>query len=293
MAENGSVPPQAEAPLHAVVIPLFGGDQIDAELQVYLADLVAAGLLVVLVDNNPEGALHRGRVPPGCQWVPNHNRGGIAGGLNRGVAWARAAGADVLTLLDQDSRIAADQMARLREPLERQPRRRLVVGPGIWDAQRRKRHGRWRPSAAGLDATRLLISSGTTFRSDDWPELGTMHEDLWIDFVDHAWCFRAQARGFSLVQYPAVMLHQQFGAVHPHFLCRRLGLQLYSPERHYFVLRNLRWLCHQSSVPMDLKIKEAVKMLVKPWLWLLFEPNRRANLRAIVRGLQAPLPGPY
>jgi rhamnosyltransferase len=293
MAGSVSVLSLAEATLHAVVIPLFGADGLSTELEAYLRDLVAAGLLVVLVDNNPEGALRPGRVPAGCHWVANHNRGGIAGGLNRGVAWARAAGAHVLTLLDQDSRIAADQMAQLREPLERQPQRRLVVGPGIWDAQRRQRHGRWRPSADGLDATRLLISSGTTFRSDDWPELGTMHEDLWIDFVDHAWCFRAQARGFCLAQHPAVLLYQQFGSVHPHPLCRWLGMRLYSPERHYFALRNLRWLCRQPSVPLDLKIKEVLKMLLKPWLWLLFEPSRRANLKAVVRGLQAPLPGPY
>jgi rhamnosyltransferase len=167
------------------------------------------------------------------------------------------------------------------------------VGPGIWDVQRRQRHGRWRRSADGLDSTRLLISSGTTFRSDDWPELGTMHEDLWIDFVDHAWCFRAQVRGFFLVQHPAVKLYQQFGSVHPYSLCRWLGMQFYSPERHYFALRNLRWLCRQPFVPLDLKSKEVLKMLLKPWLWLLFEPDRCANLKAIVRGLKAPLPGPY
>ena len=31
-------------------------------------------------------------------------------------------------------------------------------------------------------------------------------------------------------------------------------------------------------------------MLFKPWLWLLFEPQRRANAKAIVAALLAPLP---
>ncbi len=31
-------------------------------------------------------------------------------------------------------------------------------------------------------------------------------------------------------------------------------------------------------------------MLFKPWLWLLCEPQRRANLGAIRRGLCDPLP---
>jgi non-ribosomal peptide synthetase component F len=46
-------------------------------------------------------------------------------------------------------------------------------------------------------------------------------------------------------------------------------------------------------VPLDLKLKELLKMLFKPWLWLLLEPKREANLKAIVRGLLAPLPGRY
>lgn len=275
------------------MIPLFGSGCFSPELQVYVHELVGAGLAVVLVDNNPDPVLPPGWAAPGCQALANHNRGGIAGGLNRGIERALQVGARFVTLLDQDSRIAAVEVARLREPLQRQPQARLVVGPSIWDVQRGERHGRWLPRADGLDATRLLISSGTTFRADDWPQLGGLPEELSIDFVDHAWCFRAQARGFSLVQHPAVRLHQQFGAVHPHPLCRRLGMQLYSPERHYTALRNLRWLCLQPSVPLDLKVKELLKMALKPWLWLVCEPDRRANLRAILRGLQAPLPGPY
>jgi len=278
---------------HVVVIPLFGRNCFSVELQAYLSDLVAAGLSVVLVDNNPQLVCPYRLPPPGCQWLSNHNLGGIAGGLNRGVERALQKGARFLTLLDQDSRIAAAQVARLREPLERNHQGRFVVGPSIWDIQSGERHGRWSPRPDGLDATRLLISSGTTFRADDWPKLGTFHEGMGIDFVDHAWCFRAQARGFTLVQHPQVRLYQQFGAVHPHPLCRVLGMQLYSPARHHTSLRNLRWLCRQPSVPIDLKVKEVLKMVLKPWLWLLFEPQRRANLVAILEGLRDPLPGPY
>ena len=278
---------------HAVVIPLYGEDSFVPPFLAYLHELINSGLMVVLVDNNPEGLLGTELVPAGCQLLANRNRGGIAGGLNRGVAWARQAGARFLTLLDQDSRIPAEQMVLLREPLEREPLRPLVVGPSIWDAQRGRRHGRFNRTGGHLDATRLLISSGTTFRSDDWPLLGALHEDLCIDFVDHAWCFRAQTRGFELGQHAAVVLQQQFGTVHPNPVCRLLGLQLYSPERHYYGLRNLRWLSRQPYVPLDLKLKEWLKMLLKPWLWLLCEPHRKDNLRAIARALVAPLPGPY
>ena len=68
-------------------------------------------------------------------------------------------------------------------------------------------------------------------------------------------------------------------------------MELYSPSRHYYQLRNLRWLLHQAEVPLDLRWKELIKMLLKPWLWLLCEPRRRENLKSILAALRAPLPG--
>ena len=48
-----------------------------------------------------------------------------------------------------------------------------------------------------------------------------------VDFVDHTWCFRAQARqGFRLLQHPEVQLVQRFGRTHPNPLCRWLGMEL-------------------------------------------------------------------
>ena len=290
MEGNGLVL-QAEHRNHAVVIPLFGG--VSDDLEAYLHDLVDCGLFVVLVDNNPQQLMYRGSSLVNTELVFNGNRGGIAGGLNRGIECALAAGSTWITLLDQDSRIEAEQIMLLVSAWDVYPGQQLMVGPSIWDEQRQERHGRWEESVDGFDTTRLLISSGTTFRSSDWPQLGAMHEGLFIDFVDHAWCFRAQARGFQLLQHAFVRLRQQFGAKHPNALCRFWGMQFYSPERHFYALRNLRWLCLQPYVPLDLKVKELLKMLIKPLLWLMFEPRRLANLNAILSGLMAPLPGAY
>ena len=276
---------------HAVVMPLFGG--VSDDLEGFLQELSDFGLFVVLVDNNPQSPMSPVKPPGQAELVVNGNRGGIAGGLNCGIESAIAAGASWITLLDQDSRIEAEEIVLLSGALNDYPGQKFVVGPSIWDEQRKERHGRWRAFMDGLDATRLLITSGTTFRSSDCSQLGLMHEDLFIDFVDHAWCFRAQARGFQLLQHRLVTLRQQFGAEHPNGFCRRFGMQLYSPERHFYGLRNLRWLCLQSYIPLDLKIKELLKMLVKPWLWLAFEPRRPENFKAIVAGLFASLPARY
>jgi rhamnosyltransferase len=225
--------------------------------------------------------------------VLNFNRGGVAGGFNRGVEEALLHGAEWITLLDQDSRIGAEGLAGLVGLLRSAPASRIVVGPTVWDERRQVRHGRVWSDDAIESPTRLLISSGTTFRASEWISLGTFNEDLCIDFVDHAWCFRAQSRGFRLVQHSRILLSQEFGKRHPSQFCHALGMQLYTPTRHFFSIRNLRWLSLQPYVPLDLKLKELIKMAFKPWIWILFEPRRRENLAAILRGLVAPLPSSH
>ena len=279
---------------HAVVVPLYG--EVPRDLQDWVQALQDAGLKVVLVQNNPGHlsnlpvAFHRSEQGPSL--IDNQNVGGVAGGFNRGVDAAIAGGADWITLLDQDSRLPPVDLHRLREPWEQLTQPSLLVGPLIWDGRRECLHAM--ASATKLQKyllTRLLISSGTTFRAADWPRLGPMAEWLVVDFVDHTWCFRAQARqGFRLLQHPEVQLVQRFGRTHPNPLCRWLGMELYTPSRHYYQLRNLRWLLKQAEVPLDLRCKELFKMLLKPWLWLLCEPRRRENFNTIVAALQAPLP---
>ena len=281
---------------HGVVIPLYGVCPPDLGEQV--SSYAKAGLVVVLVQNNSDDntslpSMLRVLVDsePGVIYVHNSNLGGIAGGFNRGIERIIAEGVQWVTLLDQDSRLASSALIRLREPWADYSGQQIMVGPVIWDGRRHQIHGRRRQSSKkGYLQTRLLISSGTTFSAGDWPFLGPMMEWLVVDFVDHLWIFQSQARGFSLLQHPDVVLVQSFGQRHPHPLCHLLGMELYSPMRHYYSIRNLRFLLLNQDVPLDLRFKELLKMLFKPWLWLIFEPQKKKNLHAILMALSAPLP---
>lgn len=274
---------------HAIVIPLFG--QIPNDLPHYLTRLREAGLDPLIVDNRmePDTPGVSSGIAIGST-LRNRNRGGIAGALNRGVSAAIERGAQWITILDQDSRVDPNGISRLLEPLVACPAERLVVGPTVWDAQRNRAHDKAGGNEATFVPTRLLISSGTTFHASQWDGLGPFHEGLFIDYVDHYWSFRAQQRGYQLLRHSGVVLQQQFGQPHPSVVCRLLGMQLYSPMRHFYSLRNLRWLVLQTCVPIDLKAKELLKMMIKPWCWLLFEQQRAENLRAIVRALTEAVP---
>lgn len=265
----------------AVVVALYGPspDGLWMRLRAY----GEAGLQVVAVNNNAAGA-----APPleplQLIWLNNSNSGGLAGGLNRGVAEALRLGCSTITLLDQDSELDAEAVLTL----QRQVRGRddQVVGPAIWDLERTHWHTReLRP--------RMLISSGTSFSTTAWQQVGPYHDWMEIDFIDHEWCSRARQRGLALRVLPEVRLAQQFGQRHPNPLAHRLGLQLYSPYRRAIALRNLRWLVWQGYIPLDIRLKETVKMLLKPWCWLALESDRLGTLRSLRAGLLAPLGKPF
>ncbi len=168
--------------------------------------------------------------------------------------------------------------------------RRLLIGPCIWDADRRCWHSpRQRSADSNSTKTTLLITSGTTFCASNWPLLGRFDEAMQIDYIDHDWCFRAATKGFSLHQVHDCILSQHFGEPHPNALCDLLGMQLYTPYRHFTALRNLRLLLRRPYIPISIKIKEVIKMLLKLPAWLLFEPQRAANLHSIYTAVTCPL----
>ena len=252
---------------HALIVPLYG--EITTECINRLKQMREKGYEVIVVNNNPVGYSIEGIIA--TKVVPHHNLHGLAGGFNAGVSQALADGADCVTLLDQDSIISSESLIKLARGCGQ----KLVVGPRIIDRNRNTEH-----TSANRKA-RMLISSGTTFTPDTWKRVGKFREWMEIDYIDHDWCGRARSAGINLEVVEDAVLFQTFGCRHPNILAHILGLQLYSPYRRSIAMRNLRWLVLQHCVPLDVRLKEVVKMLMKPWIWLILEPRRRRCLGVI------------
>ena len=105
---------------HAVVIPLYG--DLPNDWSSWTTSLVDEGFLVVLVENNSElqadsldSQIHSSHLKEhsGLHILYNKNKGGVAGGFNRGVHYAIGMGIQWVTLLDQDSRLSPVLIRRL------------------------------------------------------------------------------------------------------------------------------------------------------------------------------------
>ena len=264
---------------HALVVPLYG------ELQTECLDRFKFWLKqkfwVVVVNNNPVDWPLEG--VSASIVVGHHNQEGLAGGFNSGVNQAIADGAEFITLLDQDSIISSESLLLLSKRCNPN----LIVGPRIFDVDRGSEHTR------AHQRIRMLISSGTTFHSDTWKRVGPFQGWMEIDYIDHEWSSRARRCGIDLAVDEKARLVQTFGSRHPNRLAHHLGLQLYSPYRRAVSIRNLRWLLCQEFIPWDVRLKEFIKMLLKPFIWLILEPSRRRCLAVIWIGLTARLYKPF
>ena len=264
---------------HAIVVPLYG--ELQTECLERFKYWVEQEFWVVVVNNNPVDWPIEGVCASSV--VGHHNQEGLAGGFNSGVNKAIADGAEFITLLDQDSIISSESLLLLSERCNPN----LIVGPRIIDGDR------GREQTNTNHRIRMLISSGTTFHADAWKKIGQFKGWMEIDYIDHEWSSRARKYGFDLVLEKNAKLIQTFGIRHPNPLAHHLGLQLYSPYRRAVSIRNLRWLIRQEFIPWDIRIKEFIKMLLKPFIWLILEPGRQRCLAVVWIGLTARLDRPF
>jgi len=263
--------------VHWLLIPVYGLPNAVC-MQRWL-DWKLHGFNLILIDNNPSHVLELPEpLKSSILIVRNHNLHRLAGGINRGMATPEARRAEAITILDQDSSIKFESLDHLRVNLL--DSQNTIWGPMVYDLDRRILH-----AAPGLRADWFLMTSGTTLRHQDWTRVGPYNKRMEIDYLDHEWSARAAALGYQLKCSDDAILLQAFGEEHPNPYCRRLGMHLYSPVRHEASLRNLLWLLRDPRLPGSFKLKESAKMLLKPVFWLLFEPQRSENAKAILAGL--------
>lgn len=127
-------------------------------------------------------------------------------------------------------------------------------------------------------------TSGTLIPKDAWLKIGPMLDDLFIDGIDHEWCFRACSLHFNvIVSTEHSMVHNMgdsgfslFGVYKP---IHR------SPARHYFIVRNAIFLSSLSYIPLKWRILELFKTIRRFFAYILFSTNRPQSLRLMGRAI--------
>ena len=253
---------------------------------------------VIVVDNTPapqDGGeladpLH-GFADPRVTVLGGGRNLGLAAGLNRGLAHLPA-DAEAVLLLDQDSVIPDGMIEGLAKVLGDPGIG--IVGPSPVDADT----GRTYETMADrrheqVDDRDLVITSGMLLRRTCLEEVPGFREDFFVDYVDVDFCLRMRRAGVRIVRDLSLEMPHSIGDVRVHrFLGREIRVGHQAAWRHYWNTRNGVVLIKE-HVRRNPVWAAANALFLARWFAyiVLFEPNRRTDVLAYLKGLRDGITG--
>jgi len=127
----------------------------------------------------------------------------------------------------------------------------------------------------------VVLSSGNLVKVKCALSIGAYDEALFIDEVDHAFCFELQRHDYVILQDQTVFLN--------HMLGRAFGkygnIKLYPSLRLYYMLRNYFYLKDKYEAEFSTFFRQRRRYFVKFFMkQLLFGKNRTKKIRMILEG---------
>lgn len=215
---------------------------------------------LVLVDNTPHScnALIEGNV----EYLHFPENVGIARAQNLGLQTLFDKHVDYAFLLDQDSQftseIASTLLMQFKELRDVEPI--AAIGPSIHcqfsnsveegALQKGKYH------SSNIKEVHQIIASGMLVSKEAFQAVGEKEERLFIDGVDHEWCWRAKSKGMKVFKsLSACMPHKQGDS---RVTIMGVTFKQGSPIRLYYQFRNILTLVKRGYVPFYWKCRHVL-----------------------------------
>ncbi len=244
--------------------------------------------LLIIVDNgskNSEQLLAIGLQSNIRLILLSENRG-IAYAQNKGIHSALAAGFSTILFSDQDSIYPKNYVQDMMTVLYNR-KGIAAVAPTYIDLHKKEKGIITPDDKVNLDiktknlvTVKQAMSSGTLVPICVLQQVGYMNEDLFIDWVDFEWCWRARSRGYLIIVNTDVEISHKIGSGAIRFFGKKINCQ--SPTRHYYITRNALYLALYSPY---LKLGHRFLMLAKVVKYVVFYPiifkPRQRNLKAV------------
>ena len=222
---------------------------------------------------------------------------GIAEAQNRGIAYFQERGFDFIIFMDQDSLAPKNLIFSLLADYNRLREAGIAVG-GI--GPRPFNRGEGKPYVGAVKKGKLIlpgvtevgeiISSASLIPMMHFKQVGEMESSLFIDGVDHEWCWRAKKiGGWRFFISESVQLSHQVGEGDKPFLFRKVAIP--TPFRTYYQFRNYFRLVHRGYVPLYWKVSNGFKYSIKFFYYPLCVTPRISYMKQIMKGIYAGITG--
>lgn len=221
----------------------------------------------------------------------NGNKG-IATAQNEGIKYFININYDFMFFLDQDSIVEPETVIKLLTQYQHLIERNICVGaigPRPINRQEGKEYRGSIKKGTKLteEITEVteIINSASLISVKNFISTGGMDDSLFIDGVDHEWCWRCNKviKGRFFIA-ENVHLSHQLGEGDRYFLWKKVAIP--TPFRTYYQYRNYFILSSRKYVPLYWKISNGIKYIIKAFYYPIFISPRKEYLKNISKGIR-------
>lgn len=214
----------------------------------------------------------------------------IHDGINRGIAkrlnqvcdLAIQDGFEYLLTMDQDSYFDENAIAKYFKCIETIYEKDVSMF-GVNYQQKTNR------LTCNHEKVKFLITSGSIINLKLFKNIGDFDENLFIDFVDTEYCFRAIQKNYSIIKFTNIYLQHSLGQVSEKYSFKSLKktirtfhseIRLYYITRNYFYVRSL----YQKEFPLEIALlrKDILNRIKNK---ILYTGNRLKTIKLLIKAI--------
>lgn len=199
---------------------------------------------VYIVDNSDGDNSSLAKNIPNGKYFANLQNKGIAAALNDGCSFALADGFQWCMTMDQDSSWDEAVLTQFFSEIKKQQGGKQVSFAPTHTNEIKSLVGEVKYAVQGTCNTEVnfpdkVMTSGNVIDLAVWKAVGKFNEDLFIDEVDHEFCYRLWEHGYKICEFPQIFMKHTLGHVKRTFLprpCKHSGVRL------YYIFRNMLYV---------------------------------------------------
>lgn len=212
---------------------------------------------------------------PKVVYIKNPSNLGIAEALNIGALAAIGQSFDFILTMDQDSGFKANDFFELLKLLNGLDVNEVGILSPV--------HNTNEVSLATetLIEVPLTMTSGNLLNLFAFQKIGPFDATLFIDHVDHEYCFRLRRNGYKVLKATKVVLNHNLGTLRKINFAgiKQLQFVSHSPVRTYYMIRNGLIVAKKYGDIFPEFRKRNFELIVKELLKIPFEKNRLMRAR--------------
>lgn len=233
--------------------------------------------------------------------IKNQSNLGLGLAQNIGIKKVIELGASKVLLMDDDSTIENNFIEELlngEEYLKNKGEKVGAIGPVYFNKETKEQYpitkyigpfiARKLPQETPVEAS-FIISSGTLISAEVLEDVGLMNEDLFIDYIDVDWAFRAKKKGYGVFVTPKAKMNHIIGEKRLSILGRKVSY--HPPLRKYYLFRNSIYMIKNPNIPMGYKVREIFFNFARFFVYLIYSEQKKSFLKYSIYGLYDGLKG--